>query len=636
MKVSNIFEKFLEFCVGGTKQIQSIVNGGDCFGNEDALILDEGEEFKLPETVVVEPAVPLDVKNEIDTMLIPLNTQFFEHPNEDQIGNRKRRGRPRGSKNKPRLKVEEIEENDPIKVGIISTLDDFKREDCFVERKEGMGGTKKNKGGTKKNMGGAKKKQNRTSERKARNGIISDLNQLNSITNSEFEIENNMKKYDESSLKVVEELGVEDSTTDRKSNGFEKERTAKKRKTTESESRKKCEKTQKGGKPTKAKKSELKLKEENMTEDEKPTSMKSELRLKADKWKSKHLYACSECPKSFRTSLHLKVHYFRHFPSTRNFRCFSCTICDKRFRGNYYLNNVHFRLHTDESFKPFPCPKCLRRFENAEVLAKHVLTHVPFMCEICGQAVKKRRRSEHMIKHRTWLKCDVCPRMFQSKSCLERHLVAHRNTKASVCPVCGHRSRNGRLMKQHMRSHLEKTFPCPTCSKLYPSMGAVTTHMQRFHANAYASCCELCGKTLGTITHLRRHMLTMHFGAKPFECTECGKKFTSNWYLKKHSKEKHGATFQFRCPHCRFDFNTADQLERHGDTCRNKPFQGEHLTCNQCGKRFERRSHLRDHQIRKHRTNLPIIPFRNLDLPSANQLTLVANIDSDFKQVALN
>ena len=354
---------------------------------------------------------------------------------------------------------------------------------------------------------------------------------------------------------------------DSKSAQFKKEMTVKKTKTTtKSESRKKCEKTRKGNKPSKAKKSELKLKVENFKEDEKPTSMKSEPRLEAEELKSRHLYACSECPKSYRTSLRLKVHYLSHFPSTRNFRCFSCTVCDKRFRWNYYLKNVHFRLHTDESFKPFQCPKCHRRFETAEVLAKHVLIHAPVTCEICGEVFIKRRRSEHMIKHKTWLKCDVCPKLFKSKSWLERHLAAHQNRKASVCPVCGHRSRNARLMKSHMQSHLEKTFPCPTCSKMFPTMGDVTGHMQRFHANVYACCCDLCGKTLGTITHLRRHMLTMHFGAKPFECTECGKQFTSNWYLKKHSKEKHGATFpvpmsslSVRLQHC----GTAPAAWRH-------------------------------------------------------------------------
>ena len=301
MKFSNIFEKFLEFCVSGTKRVQSIDNGSNCFSEDNGGTLDAGEEFKLPETEVVESAVvPVHVKNEVDD-----TTVLKEHLtlNEDEIGIRKRRGRPKGSKNESRLKVEENEEYDLFKVDIVSTLDDVKQEDCFVERKE--------------DTGGARKKQKRRSERSVRNGIISEPSQLNSES----------------------------------------------------------EKTHKCCKPTKGKKGELKLKEENFIEAEKAMLMKSEPRLKAEELKSKHLYACCECPKSFRTSLHLIVHYFLHFPSTRHFWCFSCTICDKRFRGNYCWNNVHFRLHTDESFKLFPCPKCQRSFETAEEFARHVPTH---------------------------------------------------------------------------------------------------------------------------------------------------------------------------------------------------------------------------------------------------------------------
>ena len=238
------------------------------------------------------------------------------------------------------------------------------------------------------------------------------------------------------------------------------------------------------------------------------------------------------------------------------------------------------------------------------------------------------------------MKCDICLKSFQFKSHLERHLAAHRNTTKArafhVCHVCGHRSRDDSQMKRHMGSHMEKTLPCPQCSKMFPTTRDVTRHVQRIHNKAKSSCCDLCGKTFGSITHLRRHMLQMHLGEK-FECNECGKKFSTNWYLKKHSKEMHGATFQFRCPHCRYDFKTAEQLQQHGDTCRNKPFQDEDVTCNRCGKIFERRCHLRAHQKREHWVHLPVISHRNPDLlPPRNQLTRGTNIDTDFKQVSLN
>lgn len=145
-----------------------------------------------------------------------------------------------------------------------------------------------------------------------------------------------------------------------------------------------------------------------------------------------------------------------------------------------------------------------------------------------------------------------------------------------------------------------KTHTCPECGKSFRLHGLLRQHMRKHSDPASLRHeCPLCGKRFWVPTLLRDHLL-LHSGERPFQCSACGRKFRLRKELAKHER-LHSGEVAVRCDVCALEVTN---LKRHMLIhTADKPH-----ACDQCGKAFRRREHLRAHCSRVH--NLELLPIR--------------------------
>jgi len=305
------------------------------------------------------------------------------------------------------------------------------------------------------------------------------------------------------------------------------------------------------------------------------------------------LIQCEICGRGFALLVHLNRHMKMHSAD----RPFACDHCGASFAEKSFLDK-HMTVHQSESDKAaavttaataadqktYRCRKCgemflkkwrLQRHNTEKHRSRPPLTYAPnsrCTCPICGKSLSYRL-SVHMRIHtgERPYKCATCGKAFFQRSSLRQHLSTHTGVKAHTCADCGKSFRLKSLLRQHMRKHSQ-------------------------HPETLRHQCPLCGKRFFVPTLLRDHLL-LHTGERPFQCVMCGRKFRLRKELAKHER-LHSSEELSRCNVCGLE---TTNMKRHmmihtGD----KPHG-----CQQCGKAFRRKEHLRAHCLRVHRVELP-------------------------------
>ena len=125
------------------------------------------------------------------------------------------------------------------------------------------------------------------------------------------------------------------------------------------------------------------------------------------------------------------------------------------------------------------------------------------------------------------------------------------------CSLCETTCRSTREYVQHMRQyHLEATFPCDICGKIYQSFNGRYKHM-KIHTG-HKVVCMICGCGFNFSTELKNH-LPVHDAASKQYCDSCGKGFASKSSLCHHA-QRH-LNLQLPCADCDKIFGTHDGLQ---------------------------------------------------------------------------
>ncbi|TDG50039.1 hypothetical protein AWZ03_003549 [Drosophila navojoa] len=167
----------------------------------------------------------------------------------------------------------------------------------------------------------------------------------------------------------------------------------------------------------------------------------------------------------------------------------TCNICHKELSSEnglrYHIERVHMKK------KPFVCDVCGKRVRTVSELKEHMLVHTddrPFVCPICGAAFKNRKRLNiHNQTHgEPSYECEICGKKLQTRAIWNKHKNVHTNERRFKCSICGTATKNSTALKIHLLSHTGlRPYSCKYCNKDFASGANCRDHKIRKHPLEY-------------------------------------------------------------------------------------------------------------------------------------------------------
>lgn len=186
----------------------------------------------------------------------------------------------------------------------------------------------------------------------------------------------------------------------------------------------------------------------------------------------------------------------------------------------------------------YQCNTCDASFNDKRLFSSHILTHMPFSCDVCLQMfTTKAALRMHSKCHRydSSYTCAVCKKSYNMQDRLKKHILAsHHNKTPFGCPLCGLSFVEKNLLERHVVTHAdERHFSCTVCNQLFRKKSHVARHMKDAHSiERTRYMCNDCDKVFFRKGPLKQHLKTHNKDL--LTCTQCGQAFCDVAELKSH------------------------------------------------------------------------------------------------------
>uniref|UniRef100_A0A8C9T7U9 Zgc:112083 n=1 Tax=Scleropages formosus TaxID=113540 RepID=A0A8C9T7U9_SCLFO len=181
----------------------------------------------------------------------------------------------------------------------------------------------------------------------------------------------------------------------------------------------------------------------------------------------------------------------------------------------------------------------------------------------------KYRLREHLRSHtqERLVACPTCGCMFSSNTKFFDHILRQTEPegKSFVCEHCGKRFANERLLRDHVRQHVNH-IKCPLCDMTCTSLASLKTHIKFRHCDERPFSCDFCESSFKNQHDLRKHMETHNEGAA-FHCSVAGCGYSSRMAhtMNQHYKRVHEGDMvsKYKCHLCEKSFSWCYTLTLH-------------------------------------------------------------------------
>ena len=319
-------------------------------------------------------------------------------------------------------------------------------------------------------------------------------------------------------------------------------------------------------------------------------------------------YHCPYCSKPYEIEFLLTVHKKKCKKGPRGQQTFQCNLCLKNFRSGRAVRNHKRSFH--EGLRLFSCTECDKTYTDSTPLRKHIQTvHTEkgsFECKECTKtfdnAVKLDAHNyrSHVTKDDK-IECRFCNKAYHKYS-IREHERAHIDFDSGrfKCEKCSRVFSRNHEYKRHMKKHTDNNavinHQCSQCEKFFKQREYLLKHIKYIHKRSEVGkwICKICQKEFAQYGPLSIHKRRKHTDTEPQDCQECGKTYPSKLHLKDHIKITHNALLK-ECPICHKVLASTSLLSHKKTHLIEKPHK-----CNICGKAMADKHNLKTHIKRAH------------------------------------
>lgn len=260
-----------------------------------------------------------------------------------------------------------------------------------------------------------------------------------------------------------------------------------------------------------------------------------------------------------------------------------CTLCDEKMENLNTLKEHLVKTHDKSIYNDikdhilqfklkkgdvYDCAMCTSTYETFKMLKQHMNKHYcNYTCSKCDTSfATKRSLNAHRTTHLEGsFKCDHCDKVFPSRGKKHYHeKIKHFGARnISNCPYCNepfrsYYQRNQHLVKVH---NSEAQYKCNVCNKAYILKSLLMYHIKKSHLMERNCQCTECGYRFFSKKALKAHMVK-HTGERIYACEVCHKSYARKYTLREHMRI-HNNDRRFKCDVCAMTFVQKCSLKSH-------------------------------------------------------------------------